>query len=120
MRHIDLSTIILTPETVFIYQELYYESYKPLVELINPNSENRNLFIKEFSKSLQKYNWTMPLFEAYLSIDFMQRIVYDSKFMGIGKQMKTYPEYSHLDPNNGALRLKCPRRTESPDPIHYN
>ncbi len=119
MRQIDLASIQLTPEIVKTYQDLYYEHYKPLVKLLNPNNpKNFSLFIKEFSVHLKKYNWTWPFFEALLSIDFMQRLVYDLKLEG--HKMKSYPEYRHLDPNFGALRLKCLKRTEMPDTVKFH
>lgn len=119
MRQIDLASIQLTPEIVKIYQDLYYEHYKPLVKLLNPNDPKEfPLFIKEFSVYLKKHDWTWSFFEALLSIDFMQRLVYDLKLEG--HKMKSYPEYQHLDPNFGALRLKCLKRTEMPDTVKFH
>src|SRR5690606_34709465 len=115
--------IHLTPEIVAIYREIYYEHFKPIAKLINPNDPNyRQLFQKEISPVLAKFGWTLRYFEQLQSIDLFQRMVYDTKFMEGGRKLnyKSYPEYRHLDPNYGALRLKCPIRSEQPDEIIYN
>jgi hypothetical protein len=123
MSHPGKKEIQLTPEIVAIYREIYYEHYKPIAKLINPNDPNyRQLFKNEMTPILEKFGWTLRYFEQLQSIDLFQRLVYDTQFMENGRQLKyqSYPEYRHLDPNYGALRLKCPERTEQPDEIIYN
>lgn len=123
MNKVSKKDIYLTEEIVAIYREIYYEHYKPIAQLINPNDNNyRDLFKKEMAPVLNKFNWTLRYFEELMSIDFFQRLVYDMKFTKDGHKLKmeSYPEYRHLDPNFGALRLKCPRRTDQPDEIIYN
>lgn len=121
MGAIDLSSLPLTKKEVEIYQDLYYENYKPLLkELeITGDPKESSLFMVKFQSKLDFYNWTYSLFEAYKSIDLMQRIVFDISLNSTEKALKPFPEYAHLDPNNGALRLKCPIRTEDPDPLAH-
>lgn len=120
MRGIDLSSLPLTQKEVDIYRELYYESYKPLIKELEITGDPKedSLFMVKFQPKLDFYNWNYRLFEAYKSIDLMQRIVFDLS-LNNPQSLKPYPEYSHLDPNNGALRLKCPNRTEDPDPLAH-
>lgn len=123
MDQVSKKDINLTPEIVAIYQKIYYEHYKPIAKLINPTDNNyRQLFKNEMTPVLNKFNWTLRYFENLMSIDLFQRLVYDTKFMKDGHKLKlkAFPEYSHLDPSNGALRLKCSIRTEQPDEIIYN
>ena len=121
MRNIDLSSLPLSQKEVDIYRDLYYESYKPLIkelEITGDPKEN-SFFMLKFQQKLDFYNWTYSLFEAYKSIDLMQRIVFDLSLNSSEVSLKPFPEYAHLDPNNGALRLKCPNRTEDPDPLAH-
>ena len=123
MNKVSKKDIYLTTEIVAIYREVYYEHYKPIAKLINPQDTNyRQLFKNEMTPVLNKFGWTLRYFEELMSIDMFQRLVYDTKFMKDGRKLKyeSYPEYQHLDPNFGALRLKCPVRTEQPDEIVYN
>lgn len=120
MRQVDPETIHLTPEIVRIYRDLYYEYYKPILKSIplNLTPDEQNQFIREqLSFYLESYNWSWPYFQTMMSIDFMQRMVYDMKLYGHKVKMEANSSYQHLDPNNGALRLKCSLRTEAPDPI---
>jgi hypothetical protein len=123
MGKVSKKDIYLTEEIVSIYREIYYEHYKPIAKLINPNDPNyRELYKNEMMPVLNKFGWTLRYFEEIMSIDLFQRFVYDTKFMKHGDKLKleSYPEYRHLDPNYGALRLKCPLRTEQPDEIIFN
>ena len=121
MRNIDPENIHLTPEIVTIYRDLYYERYKPLLYQIKDDRltpTEQNAFLKEqMSFYLDAYNWSWKYFQTIMSIDFMQRLVYDMKLYGHSVKMTSYKEYRHLDPNFGALRLKCSLRTEAPDPV---
>lgn len=108
----------LTPEIVATYQELYYEHYKSLV--VKHKSDTSQNFRNEFKKCLEKVNWTYHNFMEYKSIDMMQRLVFDHSHDLVLAGVRTKPmtcreEYRSYDPNYGALRLKCPKRTQDPD-----
>lgn len=111
--------IELTASFVKTYQDIYYDVYKPLFKQMGPGSD----FQKAFSLELKKVNWTRRLFEEVRSIDFMQRLVFDySHELVISGHRKepftSMPDYRCYDPNYGALRLKCPVRTEDKDVLN--
>lgn len=115
--------ITLTNEIVYNYQELYYNYYKPITKLLDPKDPNfRTLLRNEMKPYLEKVGWSFKYFETLVSIDLFQRLVYDTQFMKDGRKLnyKSNEEYRHLDPNYGALRLKCLKRTEQPDETFYN
>lgn len=106
-----MAKLEITPEVVKTYRTLYYDYFKPLA------LENHEEYVRsKMKKKCEEYGWSYRLFESYKSIDFMQRVVFDAQLKREAN-LKPYPEYAHLDPNNGALRLKCPERTSDPDPL---
>lgn len=112
----------LTEEVVKIYRDIYYDHYKPLLKK-HENDQESPLFLKEFLPVLNRYGWDLDLFLDFKSIDMMQRLVfeYSHELMNQGlrsEPMTSRPEYRHYDPNHGALRLKCPIRSEDKDIIN--
>jgi hypothetical protein len=123
MRHflylIDMNANwAINEETVEIYRTLYYDHFKPLLKEFE--TEESKDFQDKFSFFLKKYNWSWDQFQDYRSIDRMQRLVFDYSHelvkLGIRVEpMTSRPEFRSYDPNYGALRLKCPIRSQDPD-----
>lgn len=120
-RIIDIPSLPLTEKEVKIYQEIYYEHYKPFVES-SSYPDSYSLMKKALSPILEKHAWDLETFEAYIMIDFIQRVLFDMVLFSqkegfvLPKMQLTDEKMYKFDPALGVPRLKCPKRTTAPDP----
>lgn len=106
----------LTEKDVHAYRDLYYNHYKIYKSKNYTDHETQC----KMTKVLAEHDWTWRRFLDYLSIDRMQRLVFehsaDLMLAGARSSPLTAKEdYKSYDPNNGALRLKDNNLSDDPD-----